>query len=372
MSASPQVHRSAQLHRSAPLHHLPQLQLDPRAQTTLRQAFERYHRTASHRPSTVADYHSMLKHWERLTHDPYIGEIDNLTLRNFRESLLVNPPPGRSRPVSPTTVAKNIRYAQAILATCGPQQHGNPEGLGILPSIPVCGKPPVNHPPVVTAEDSEICDIYHACDVATWPRYAMDRDRECGILILDPALWWRSLLVYLYNVGSRLGEFLSLRTSQLDFTRKRLTIDAEKHGSQDYKPMHPVLAEHLQLFVQQAPRTYVFACPNNQTYLRRQWYAIQEEAGIVVPREAQSNRHPYYGFHEIRKTCGTNLSAISLAAAQHQLGHKSINTTRRHYVKGSRVVEAIENQITQPTAFTRPTGHDPTTPPGRPRLRIVG
>jgi integrase len=92
------------------------------------------------------------------------------------------------------------------------------------------------------------------------------------------------------------------------------------------------------------------------------WHAIQEAAGINVDRSAEQGRKPYYGFHEIRKTCGTNLFGVSPAAAQQMLGHSSVETTQKSYANLNTLTEQALDQIPQPQL--------PQLPPQPPTLRV--
>lgn len=342
----------------------------PSSQITLREAYETYHRSATHSPRTVEDCRTALTHWERLTTNPPVDHCTNLTVRQFREQLLAYVPPGRDRSLAAATVRKYVREIRAIFATIGPEQYGNPDGLGLIGSIPCCSLPKCDDPPTVVAGNTEICSIYEACDVATWPRRVLD-EPSMRMLEFDAPAWWRTLLVYLYNIGSRRNEFLSLTCAQVDVARRRLYLNPEKHGDRNYKTIHPVLADHLLPFLSPA-RDRLFACPKGQKMLYRTWHEIQAAAGIQVYRHAKSRLKPYYGFHEIRKTCGTAWAALSEAAAQHMLGHKSINTTRRYYVNNQRVSERVADRFEQPAAFSAAGEPAPPPPAGPPTLRIVG
>lgn len=355
-------------------------ELPTASELTLRTAFEQFHKSGTNSPRTVEDYRTAINHWERVTGNPPLSKVTNFAMRAFRESLLTEPPPSQKRPLGKATVAKYLRSIQAILATVGPQCHGNPDGLGILQTIPCCAKPALPQSLPVVAEASEISAIYEACAGATWPRRVLD-ESSMKMLTLDPCHWWRTLLVYLYNIGSRRGEFLSLRWSQVDLTRKRLHVDPEKHGDRNYKSIPPILAEHLIPFFSPT-REYVFAAPKGRKLLYQTWYAIQERAGIRVYRAPDSRLRPYYGFHELRKTCGTAWAALSESAAQHMLGHKSVNTTKRYYVNNRTVADSVAARFEQPAAFAG-GGNPPSSPPptqpsgpaaqaGPPRLRVVG
>lgn len=321
---------------------------------TLRSAFDRYHRSASHSARTIEDYYKAIDHWERLTGDPDLHEVDNLALWNFSQALMTSIPPGRNKPLSKTSVAKYLREVQAIFSTIGPVRHGKPDAFGILDRVPVCRKPPIDETPVITIEADEVDRIYEACRIATWPKKVSADGKWIQFVPVD---WWRCLLVYLYNVGSRRNEFLGLRRDQIDFDRRMMTIDPEKHGDSNWKPLHANVIDHMRT-IWLPNRTLLFACPRTRT-LYKQWHRIQEAAGIHVPRPIDSDRKPYYSFHEVRKTAGTNWAEHSPSAAQHMLGHRSLNTTVRHYINRGKLAQRIEEKISQPSSFARRENDNP-------------
>lgn len=344
------------------------------AALTLREAWRRFHLSSDHSPRYVEDAEKALDHWERCSGNPSIGQITNQTMHEWKNAFMGTPLPARSskstrKPQKPSnaTCAKVLRTLTAILATLGPPQHGNRYGRGIISRIPCARPPKVDEPDVVTATAEELSRIYDACAVAIWP-WGPER---------SPA-WWRALLVYLYNIGSRRNDFLELRRSQIDFPRHCIRDRQEKSGKSALKPMNVTLIQHLQA-IWHPERVRVFECPDSK-YLYRTWYAIQRAAGISVDRPEGSNRMPFYGFHELRKTCGTELWLIDPNAAKQMLGHSSASTTAMHYVQKAKLAERMRpaaDAMPQPAAFsglnqTPPIPPRPTPPPPRPALRVVG
>lgn len=339
------------------------------AAVTLREAFHKFHVSTDHSARYIEDAEKALDHWERCTSNPPIGEITNQTMHEWKNEFMRRPLPPRSpkstvpRSPSAATCAKYLRTLTAILATCGPSQHGNRYGRGIINCVPCARPPKVEEPDVVIATGTELSEIYRHCSVATWP-WGPER---------SPA-WWRALLVYLFNIGSRRNDFLQLRRSQVNFSRHEIRDRQEKNKKSALKPMNSTLAQHLR-DIWAPERTLVFECPASK-YLYRAWYQIQEAAGIHVDRPAGSSRQPFFGFHEIRKTCGTELWLIDPNAAKEMLGHSSGSTTAMSYVRKARLAEQMRpaaEAMPQPAAFIN---NAPTPPPGPTRpwtgLRVVG
>jgi integrase len=335
------------------------------SKVTLRNAWQAFHRTADHAARYVEDVEDALAHWERCGPNPPIEEIGSQQLHEWKNSFMSTPLPPRGRLSSgppryprPATCAKYLRALQAILATCGPAQHGNKWGRGVIPSIPATRPPKVDESDVVTATMDELSAIYRHCEVARWPQGPIPADK-----------WWRALLVYLFNIGPRRNDLFSLRQTQVNFAEHVIRDRSEKGGKSALKPMVHTLASHLQA-IWEPQRTYVFECPNNKRSLYDTWYAIQASAGIVVDRPPGLNRKPYYGFHEIRKTCGTELWLIDQNAATQMLNHSDRSTTFLSYVRKKMLAKTLRpaaEALQQPSAFSQ----SPSPAPDRP-FKVVG
>lgn len=323
----------------------------------LRVAYETYHRSHEHSSTTIKDYHTALNHWERLTDDPPIDQVTNLTCRQFKEAMLSTPPPGQP-PLRPATILKYMRELQAIFATLGPCGPQNKQGLGLLPSVPCFPSLRLDDPNVITAEDAEIAAILQHCAVATWPNRVIEMHSR-RVVLVHPPEWWLNLILYLGTFGSRRNEFLRLRCEDVDIERARLTLDPAKHGERNWKPIPRELLPYFAAFLSE-PRELFFAAPRCVKLLYRQWHQIQQAAGIHVRRAAGSTRRPYYGFHELRKTCGTAWAAVSPAAGKHMLGHKSQQVFDRCYTNSNAVAQRSIAAFPSPTALL--TGTEPAAP----------
>lgn len=318
---------------------------------TLRTVFEQYHASVAHAPRTLADVRASLVWWERLTGDPPLERIDRHVLRVFYERARLLHWLQTRAPVSGQTVEKWLRYVSAILHAA--EEAELIERVPRMPKRKACPRGPV-----VYASPGEISRIYESCHVAGWPRYG-----HAGI---EPVRWWQALVVFLFNVGSRRGEWWrSLPCAAVDLERRLLTITNHKGGgSAEVKAINDLLAEHLSRFLR-PERALLFPSPNTKRSLYRTWYQIQDQAGIFVARPAGSRRRPYYGFHELRKTCGTMLCAINPRAAQVTLGHKSLKTTLDHYAGVEETIRQAADTLPQPDAFSQ-AGTPATT------FRVVG
>lgn len=334
----------------------------------LREAFDRYHRSHEHKATTLKDYYSALSHWERVTDDPDVECVTNLTCRDFKEGMFASLAPKSGLPMKPATIAKYCRELQSIFCKLGPCTMKNKQGLDIIPTIPCFPPIKVTDPLVVTADDDEIAAILKACEVAVWPKTVIDH-KSSRIIAFTPSEWWLNLTMYLCTFGSRRNEFLALKSADVDCVKKQLTLDPEKNGAQNYKPIPHDLIPYFLGFLQ-PQREFFFAAPRAGKSLYKQWHLIQEAAGIHVRRPEGSRRTTYFGFHELRKTCGTNWAAVCPAAGKHMLGHRSQQVFDRFYTNNSKVARRVMENFSSPAALLTGTSDSRPIPPARPALKL--
>lgn len=304
--------------------------IDPRANVTMRGAFEQYYWSPEMKPRTLEVYENMLRHWEDLTEDPTFAEMDSVTLHGFKTAYLEYN--------SAASFNKERRHFMAIINRMSPAVRKNPDGLGIVDRFIYIKPIPETRKIPRVASDEQVNAIYDACDIATWPRF------EFG-----PTAWWRALVVFLYNTGVRRNDFLNLETTDVNLQEALIQFDAEKTGKDQMLPLHQSVVEHFEQIW--SDRKYVFPKSKGYKLLYRQWYEIQSFAGIPAD--------DHFTFHQLRSTCGTNLFKRSPGAAQEMLGHSSIETTRKAYAfLTDHLVEVAQTQE-QPSAFESRPDLDP-------------
>lgn len=300
--------------------------------TTLRQAFHAYYDQSELKPRTRDEYAKVFDHWEALTDDPDIQQINNLTLTKFKTAFL--------QKLSPSTFNKARAHIMAVLNRLAPKGKTNPGGLAIIPDFVYVprAKEPEKLPRVAT--DAELGAIYQAAAEATWPRF------EFGA-----GAWWQALLVFLFNTGLRRNDVFNLRMQDLDLDNHAFQFRAEKTGKLRVLPLHPTAVEHLQKIWSE--RELVFPKSKGVRILYQHWHSIQDAAGLP--------RAQHLTFHQLRSTCGSRLFQQSPGAAQEMLGHSSIDTTRRSYANLSEHLRELATQSSQPAAFQPqdPPDHDP-------------
>ncbi|MGL5096110.1 MAG: tyrosine-type recombinase/integrase, partial [Planctomycetia bacterium] len=294
----------------------------PPLSLTLREAFLRWHDSSRYAKRTRESYLEAISHWERCSGNPPLVDLTDELLFRVQETFLAS---GHAF----TTWNKVRRTLLAIFNHLGPRSGTSRRGLGIIPGVPWIAPLPEQEPEPRTVPREVLAAIYSACEHATWPHGPVPAPD-----------WWRASLVLLFNVGMRRGEWLSLPMSAVDWEGGMLLVSSSKTGKRRPKPLHPLVVEHLQRICGERP--LLFPHPRNGLkQLYAAFYRLQERAGVTKP---------FYHFHDLRRTCGTDLYAVSPGAASAMLGHSSIRITQRYYAHVDPALFAQAMERVQPFA----------------------
>jgi len=309
---------------------------------TLCSFFEKCYRPArltDASPETVASYRGCLRRWALLTGDPPLERISAEMLVNFRDRLAKAP--GRNgKGLSPNTVRTKLRQLLTILGKAGPRGPRNRDAFAILPDPPWCKMPKERFSIPRTASDEQLAAVYRAAGDMTWPEVP-------GI---EPAAWWRALLVTAFATGLRTRAMFSLRWDWVDWDRRWIVVlgSAIKTGRPMIKPLNQSAIDHLRT-IYSAGRERVFPLPCRHLSAFHKWFRrLRESAGLT--------RSEAFGLQIVRKTHGTRLAETDLEAAQASLGHRSLGVTLGYYVDQTRRVGRAVEALPQPAAFLGESG----------------
>lgn len=279
-------------------------------------------------PRTLEAYDGTLRAWERYTGDPDIRHIDVRQLAAFRDR--------RRAHAAASTVNKDLRHLGHMLAKAGPVGHRNRDALGLLDAAPWAKPLRLTHdlPREITLD--AIARVYRACDAAVAPLVP-------GV---EPADWHRGLIVYLYNLGARMGHALAQRWADVDFAAGVvfLRFDGDKRGRTRRKPLNATLARHLERI--KTPAALVFPLPITRSWFYAQWRKINEAAGLT----GSARVFP----HDLKRaalTQATGIEGVDPFTVQLFGDHASLSTTTRHYVNTSSRLDRVAERLPQPDAF---------------------
>jgi len=293
-------------------------------------------------PATRSQLLCTIGEWERLTSNPPIDQISDMTLVKFRDDRR-NDEGG----IAEATVNKDLRGLRRIMRRIGPRCDGNPGGQGLISLVPYCEMLVPGEPRKRIASANELSALYEACDVATWPN-------RCGI---SPPLLWRATIVCLLNWGLNTQDLFRLDESSIvpgDGRRglsrpDRLYLRFVRRKTQRHKPAPIILPlnETVQRHVAsiRRPGGRLFPFPRNTRDIKRQWDVIHAEAGIAL----ESKIH----FQDLRKTCNTYFDMVSPGIGEWILGHAPREVNAKFYLDVEKRILAAVDQFPQPAGFSR-------------------
>lgn len=298
---------------------------------------------------TLRDYERSLAYWRALTGDPPLAEIDQRTCSTFLRRLAgLNPEEikgmrrggggptsaaGSDR-LSPNTVRKHWQNLQRLLCWTGPSSRHVPEGAGLVANPPWAPMPRPDRPgprPAMTLDE-----------IGRWLDVLPQAETALPMIppFVDPAAWWRALILVAYNTGLRPGGLMRLEWGMIDGHRLNLPPSIAK-GRRGYllwinsaalRALEPI----------RRPSGLVFGWPgwpNGESSLKKARYRLQREAGI-----------PSRSFYALRRAFATQAAKINPLAAQLQMGHRGLGMAMmiEHYLDHEQTLRDALEKLPQP------------------------
>ena len=151
-------------------------------------------------------------------------------------------------------------------------------------------------------------EIYHVRQVIN------DKFKPIDLFIFNFLLW----------TGLRVGEFVKLLVSDLDFSNNQLRVPQEGKTGERYVPFTPNCQSMVKIYLQGKPRGYVISKKNHKGYTER---AIQKRMENIF---AKAMLEKNLSTHSLRHTYATVLRAngVKIQDIQMYLGHADLKTTQ--------------------------------------------
>jgi integrase len=290
-----------------------------------------------------------LRHFERIVKPVRVSALATEHIDKFIEVRRTEPGDKRGSVVSPATVNHDLRHVKAALRVAVEWGY-----LTRMPKVRM-ERVPAKLPRYVTGE--HFAAIYAACATARMPE---------GLPNVEPADWWRALIVMGYMTGWRIGDLTGLRRDDLDLDAgTAVTRFEDNKGKRDERvKLHPVVVEHLRKIV--TFDSHVFPWNHDPRTLSSHFHKIQlaakvtgpdgTERGIHLPCRGKHEHTPachLYGFHELRRAFATmNADKLTPDALQALMRHKSYQTTQV-YISMARQMDAAVASLHVPEVLRR-------------------
>ena len=136
----------------------------------------------------------------------------------------------------------------------------------------------------------------------------------------------KPMVLLTLNTGMRRGEVFNLKWSDVDFSRKQLSVEGTtaKSGQTRHIPLNKEALKLLENWKLQSKDSLVFASPvtgERFDNVKRSWEALRERAGL-----------PNFWFHDLRHTFASKLvmAGQDLYVIKELLGHSTIQMTERY------------------------------------------
>ena len=296
--------------------------------------------------STLSEYRSSLRIWERLSGNPPLDRIDRSVVREFREKLITTPfrrGAKSARKRSHATVNRIMRDVHAAISPLWPADRLNPDGLGLVPFFgwPRALQSQRDLPFVFTTQDLD--RLYVNASAARQPSKFSRRTP-----LNDPRLW-RIALVLALNCGARTWDLFSFRLSRINLVASEpyrfgsISFVARKTSKLHKIPLNECAFKHLKSYLIDPilpASDKLFPGFYKGASFYRTWKRICDAAAAVGT------------FESMRKTCVTRHNSVVWNAGFWLSGHGQTGVFGHYDNPSDRIFEAVYG-LEQPAEFLR-------------------
>ena len=271
--------------------------------------------------TVITQYRRLIRHLgDILERPPLVSDLDEGTICKYLDWLTVTPI-WRFNPKlrAPRTInkARDQCLALARFAVL----------KGLLPELPDVQALPEEVPIPKCYTVKEVGWILQACETLTGHLWA-----DGGI---PKALYWKCIVLVLYDTGVRSGALWTLRCEDIDLANSSILFRAENaktRRSQLLRVAPDTLASIKAIWepLRELLFPWPYACQGTRY---NHWDEILQRAGLPL---LHGNK-----FKMLRKTCAT-LCKANGADATAQLGHSTDAMTRRHYLVPDMEIQAAD------------------------------
>ena len=319
----------------------------PQRLPTLTQFYKAYGSQFRHGadPKTVEQDEQALRHWKAITHDPPLDEITRDTGHAFLTGLEARKT-SKGKPIAKNTIRKTVVHIQFILDYAGPPARRERECMNMLEHSPYLPRPKATHKEPTVYLLTEIGQLIEAGALAYQAK---------NLHGIPAAIWWRSLITFLYNTALRIDTAMEITWEMLGRnTANWLSVPADLMKGGEFEESFYcnrwALASLDAIRRPAAPSQRIFdwtGWPDTRgwfyTCLRR--YTVK--SGLPTHRQALK-------LHGLRRSVLTWITTQSVPGvpagviASLVAGHHGGNVTRDAYLSRFTLIPPVLDRVPQP------------------------
>lgn len=290
---------------------------------------------ATWKAGTLKDVRKSVSYWVRFTGDPPLSQISQYHFAAFKKQL-EKLPGCDGECLADNTIRKHCGNIQQALDAAGPETREQPLGTSLLVKVPYLTRPSLYIP--------DVEDVFTLQEIGWWLEACRHATAPRGPIAGDPCTWWRSLGLFDYNTGLRIGSLLKLLWEWIEEDEHGKWLKVPAAAIKRKRPLRVFLNDSALLALSWLPKTSdrIFHWPHGESWLHAQRRRILKRSEIRPARR--------YGFHAFRKALATELGKLSPTAAAMALGHAGgrRSVTIDHYQHRVILVDAL-HKLPQPT-----------------------
>ncbi|MBI1345437.1 tyrosine-type recombinase/integrase [bacterium] len=292
--------------------------------------------------STLVENATVLRHWERLTTNPAVGQITPEILRGFRKRLMTESIKIGTKKTkrSPATVNKILRTLAAMITPLWPADRHNPGGLGLVPFCQIPKPLPRQRTLAFIYSRKQMTALYEAADACVL-------SGQCRIRSLYNPLLWRTAMVLALNTGPRTWDLCGLKWSDFrwnEFRYGAVYYQSRKTCKFQATPLNRCARAHLdRVRALRIDSDRVFPDFNKGKAFYAAWHRICAKAGVTAD------------FEDFRKTCSTLHDEVERDTGAWLCGHPVRGTNDSYYQNFTRRILKAIYSLKQPKAYRMAT-----------------
>jgi len=276
--------------------------------------------------SSIENYRSCLKIWQRFLAERGICELSDLTRGNLREYngyLQMSYRSKNGKPLATTTIARRLTVLRSFLSFCVRVEKLliNPEQALPTPRLP-----------------------------RSLPKGVLSKQQVKKLLRLPNTRTLlgfrnRAILELFYATGIRRNELITIKVAHCHLSERRIFIKEGKYGTQRWVPVGKKVTEILRRYLQEIRPGLLNGKGHDFLFVGYRGGKLSGKGVYAVVKHYMNELNIDSACHGLRHTCATHLlkGKANVRVIQSLLGHRSLCSTQIYtHVDISEMARAIQ------------------------------